>query len=59
MSQGKVSRPLSWTGFADPEWTKIVEQASVARIEQARVIAKQAGAKRAPNIDLETNDLSP
>jgi outer membrane protein TolC len=56
-----------WTGFADPESTKIVERAlaqnldlaaSVARIEQARAIVKEAGAKRTPNIDLQANDLS-
>jgi outer membrane protein TolC len=70
-SQSNLSPPPPldawWTGFDDPELTKIVERAlaqnldltaSVARVEQARAVAKEAGAKRAPNIDLVANDLS-
>jgi hypothetical protein len=69
-SQSNLSPPpleAFWTGFADPEVTRIVKQAlaqnlglaaSVARIEQARAVAKEAGAKRTPYIDLEANDLS-
>lgn len=46
-----------WTGFQDPELTKIVERAvaqnldlaaSLARVEQARAAAKEAGAKLKP-----------
>ncbi len=56
-----------WTGFNDPALTRIIERAlaqnldlaaSVARVEQARAAAKAAGAKRAPNIDLEGNTNS-
>jgi outer membrane protein TolC len=51
-----------WTGFNDPALTKIVERAlaqnldlaaSVARVEQARAAAQEAGARRKPNVDLE------
>lgn len=71
VSQSTLSPPPSldawWTGFDDPELTKIVERAlaqnldlaaSMTRIEQARAVAKEAGAKRTPYIDLEANDLS-
>ena len=46
-----------WTGFHDPELTRIVQraldqnldlQAAVARVLQARAVAKEAGAKRLP-----------
>jgi outer membrane protein TolC len=46
-----------WTGFQDPELTRIIQraldqnldlQAAVTRVEQARAIAKEAGAKRLP-----------
>jgi NodT family efflux transporter outer membrane factor (OMF) lipoprotein len=56
-----------WTGFKDPQLTKIVERAlaqnldlaaSVARVEQARAAAKGAGAKRTPNVDLEADSAS-
>ena len=70
-SQSNLSPPPPldawWTGFADPQLTRIVERAlaqnvdlaaSVARIKQARAVAKEAGAKRTPNFDLEADDLS-
>jgi len=56
-----------WTGFNDPGLTRIVElalaqnldlAASAARVEQARAAAKAAGAKRAPNVDLEADSNS-
>ena len=70
-SQNNSSPPPSldtwWTGFDDAELTKIIERAlaqnldlaaSVARVEQSRAAAKEAGAKRLPSFDLEANDLS-
>ncbi len=56
-----------WTGFEDPQLTKIVERAlaqnldlatSITRVEQARAAAKEAGAKRTPNVDLEADSTS-
>lgn len=56
-----------WTGFNDPELTKIVERAldqnldlaaSFARVEQARAAAHEAGAKRKPEFDLVGSDAS-
>jgi NodT family efflux transporter outer membrane factor (OMF) lipoprotein len=56
-----------WTGFKDPSLTKIVERAlaqnldlaaAVARVEQARGVAKEAGAKRMPNVNLEGDSNS-
>ena len=56
-----------WTGFNDPALTKIVERAlaqnldlsaSVSRVEQARAVAKQAGANRLPNVNLQGDDSS-
>ena len=56
-----------WTGFNDPALTRIVERAlaqnldlaaSISRVEQARAVAKQAGAKRLPNIDLQGDSNS-
>ncbi|AXC14115.1 Outer membrane component of tripartite multidrug resistance system [Acidisarcina polymorpha] len=56
-----------WTGFNDPALTNIVERAlaqnldlagSFARVEQARAAAKEAGAKRLPNFDLEGDSNS-
>ena len=47
-----------WTGFQDPELTRIIQraldqnldlQAAVTRVEQARAVAKEAGAKRLPS----------
>jgi NodT family efflux transporter outer membrane factor (OMF) lipoprotein len=71
VSQNNSSPPAPldawWTGFDDPELTEIVKRAiaqnldlaaSVARVKQARAVAKEAGAKRAPNIDLEADSLS-
>ena len=46
-----------WTGFADPELTRIVERAlaqnldlaaALARVDQARAVARHAGAQRLP-----------
>jgi NodT family efflux transporter outer membrane factor (OMF) lipoprotein len=46
-----------WTGFQDPELRRIIQraldqnldlQAAVTRVEQARAVAKEAGAKRLP-----------
>ncbi|HEX8893907.1 MAG TPA: efflux transporter outer membrane subunit [Terriglobales bacterium] len=46
-----------WTGFQDPELTRIIQraldqnldlQAAMTRVEQARAVAKEAGAKRLP-----------
>ena len=46
-----------WTGFQDPELTRVVQraldqnldlQAAMTRVQQARAIAKEAGAKRLP-----------
>jgi NodT family efflux transporter outer membrane factor (OMF) lipoprotein len=50
-----------WKGFNDPELTRIVEraldqnldlQAAMARVQQARAAAKEAGARRLPSGDL-------
>lgn len=47
-----------WTGFQDPELTRIIQhaldqnldlQAAMTRVEQARAVAKEAGAKRLPS----------
>jgi len=47
-----------WTGFQDPELTKIIERAveqnldlaaSLGRVEQARAAAKEAGARLKPS----------
>jgi NodT family efflux transporter outer membrane factor (OMF) lipoprotein len=49
-----------WTGFNDPQLTKIVEKAleqnldldaSLARVQQARAVAQSAGAKLLPTVD--------
>jgi NodT family efflux transporter outer membrane factor (OMF) lipoprotein len=68
-----VTPPLDtwWTGFHDPELTRIIQraldqnldlQAAVTRVEQARAVAKEAGAKRLPagtlNAQAETSRLS-
>jgi NodT family efflux transporter outer membrane factor (OMF) lipoprotein len=56
-----ASPPLDawWTGFNDPELTKVIQRAllenldlkaSVARVEQARAVARAAGAKLLPTI---------
>jgi NodT family efflux transporter outer membrane factor (OMF) lipoprotein len=56
---GSATPPLDtwWTGFQDSELTRIIQraldqnldlQAAVARVEQARAVAKEAGAKRLP-----------
>lgn len=56
-----------WTGFNDPALTRIVERAlaqnldlaaSATRVEQARAVAKEAGAKRLPNVDLQGDSNS-
>jgi NodT family efflux transporter outer membrane factor (OMF) lipoprotein len=56
-----------WTGFNDPALTRIVERAlaqnldlaaSVSRVEQARAVAREAGAKRLPNVDLQGDNTS-
>lgn len=56
-----------WTGFQDPQLTKIVERAlaqnldlaaSLTRVQEARAAAKEAGAKRTPNVDLEADSTS-
>ena len=61
------SLDIWWAGFNDPDLTKIIERAlvqnldlaaSVARVEQSRAAAKEAGAKRLPNFDLEADDIS-
>src|ERR1700692_1166711 len=50
-----------WTGFHDPELTRIVERvfqenldlsASLARVQQARAAAKEAGAQLKPSASL-------
>ena len=50
-----------WQGFNDPELTRIVQraleqnldlQAALARVQQARAVAKEAGARRLPYGDL-------
>lgn len=71
--QSRAAAPVApsldtwWTGFNDPALTRIIERAlaqnldlaaSGARVEQARAAAKAAGAKRAPNIELEGNTNS-
>ncbi|HKW34873.1 MAG TPA: efflux transporter outer membrane subunit [Candidatus Acidoferrum sp.] len=54
------AQPLDtwWTGFQDPELTRIIQralnqnldlQAAVTRVEQARAVVKEAGAKRLPS----------
>lgn len=56
-----------WTGFNDPALIRIVERAlaqnldlaaSVARVEQARAVAKEAGAKRLPNVAVQGDSTS-
>lgn len=51
-----------WTGFADPQLTRIVQRVldqnldlakSMARVEQARAVASQAGAERLPQGSLD------
>jgi NodT family efflux transporter outer membrane factor (OMF) lipoprotein len=53
-----------WTGFDDPMLTRIVQQtlsqnldlaASLARVDQSRASAKEAGARLLPSGDLETS----
>jgi NodT family efflux transporter outer membrane factor (OMF) lipoprotein len=53
---------LWWNGFADPQLTQIIErvlaqnldlQMSMARVEQARAVARQAGAERLPEGSLD------
>jgi NodT family efflux transporter outer membrane factor (OMF) lipoprotein len=69
---GSVKRPAPsldtwWLGFNDPELTKIVQraqsqnldlQASLARVQQARAVAKEAGARRLPSGDLDIQTTS-
>jgi len=56
-----------WTGFQDPELTKIVERAveqnldlaaSLHRVEQARAAAKEAGARLKPSGSLTAQSTS-
>ena len=56
-----------WTGFNDAELSKIVERAlaqnldlaaSFARVEQARAVAREAGANRKPKFDLVGSDAA-
>jgi NodT family efflux transporter outer membrane factor (OMF) lipoprotein len=56
-----------WAGFQDAELTKIVQRAldqnldlaaSFARVEQARAAAREAGARRKPNVYLAGNSTS-
>ena len=56
-----------WAGFNDPQLTKIIERAlsqnidlaaSFARVEQGRAAAREAGARRTPNFDLEGSSAS-
>ena len=56
-----------WAGFNDPELTRIIQRAlsqnldlaaSLARVEQARAAAQEAGASRTPNFDLEGSSTS-
>jgi NodT family efflux transporter outer membrane factor (OMF) lipoprotein len=56
-----------WMGFNDPELNKIIERAlaqnldvaaSFARVEQARAAAREAGANRKPEFDLEGSDAA-
>lgn len=56
-----------WLGFQDHELTKIVQRAldenldlaaSMARVQQARAAAKQAGAQRLPNVSGSTSTTS-
>ncbi|WP_052028611.1 efflux transporter outer membrane subunit [Pseudomonas syringae] len=51
-----------WNGFADPQLNRIIErvlkqnldlQASMARVEQARAAAREAGAERLPEANLD------
>jgi NodT family efflux transporter outer membrane factor (OMF) lipoprotein len=60
-SNSTVALDTWWQGFHDPELTRIVERAqsqnldlaaSLARVEQARAVAKAAGAQRLPSVDL-------
>jgi NodT family efflux transporter outer membrane factor (OMF) lipoprotein len=71
--QGRTDAPAApvldtwWTGFNDPALTRVVERAlaqnldlvaSVSRVEQARAVAREAGAKRLPNINLQGDSNS-
>jgi NodT family efflux transporter outer membrane factor (OMF) lipoprotein len=56
-----------WTGFNDPALTRIIERAlarnldlaaSIARVQQARAAAQEAGASRKPNFDLEASNTA-
>ncbi len=56
-----------WTGFHDPELNRIVKRAlgenldlaaSMARVQQARAAAMQAGAQRKPSADLNASSTS-
>jgi NodT family efflux transporter outer membrane factor (OMF) lipoprotein len=58
---GTVALDTWWRGFHDPELDRIVERAqsqnldlaaSLARVEQARAVARAAGAQRLPTVDL-------
>ncbi|HEY4047220.1 MAG TPA: efflux transporter outer membrane subunit [Acidobacteriaceae bacterium] len=61
---GRVTGPPApsldtwWTGFQDPELTRVIQraleqnldlQAAMARVQQARAVAKEAGANRLPS----------
>lgn len=59
----RTSPPLDtwWTGFHDPTLTRIIQRAlaenldlaaSIARVEEARAVAKGAGAQLLPTVDL-------
>jgi len=56
-----------WAGFNDSELTKIIQRAlsqnldlaaSLARVEQARAAAQEAGSNRKPGFDLDGSDTS-
>jgi NodT family efflux transporter outer membrane factor (OMF) lipoprotein len=56
-----------WTGFGDPVLTRIVERAlaqnldlaaAIARVDQARAVAREAGAQMLPTVDA-TGSVSP
>ena len=56
-----------WTGFGDPELSRIVQRAlsenldlvaSMARVEQARAAAQEAGANRMPQFELAGSDTA-
>ena len=56
-----------WAGFQDAELTRIIQRAldenldlaaAFARVEQARAAAKEAGARRRPNVSLEADSTS-